>query len=651
MQVATGSQAGHHMMQRLTMKVGETIYGLGERFGPVVRNGQSVTMWNDDGGTVSDQAYKNIPFYLSSAGYGLLVNTPGAVEFEIGTERVSQVQFSAPQQQMDYYFFYGPEPKNILEKYTRLAGRPALPPDWSFGLWLSTSFLTHYDEKTVTEFVAGMASRGIPLSVLHFDCFWMKQRHWCDFQWDQDAFPDVEGMLKRLHALGVKICVWINPYISGMSSLYAQGRDNGYFLKRGDGSVYQMDDWQPGQGVVDFTNPSAVKWYQGALRKLLELGVDCFKTDFGERIPADAVYHDGSDPKLAHNYYSYLYNKAVFEVLEDFHGTGNAIVFARAATCGGQKFPVHWGGDCLATFESMAEDFRGGLSFCMSGPCFWSHDIGGFTGKANPSLYKRWVAFGLLSSHSRLHGQDSYRVPWIFDDEAVDVMRSFAKLKNRLFPYIFAAAHEAHESGAPVMRHMLLEFPDDPACAYLDRQYMLGGSLLVAPIFREDNIAEYYLPEGTWTHLLTGQTVSGGRWQRGKFDFFSLPLFVRENTLLALSCNDRQTRFTSEDELELRIYQLAEGGVATTRVHTAGGVTVFTAKRSGDAITLSSEGTKVKARVVINGKSTDWADAGQSDHDPLLNRLRLFSFRELHHEWTRPDSAVPLDCILAPFWP
>lgn len=528
---------GNFLAQRLGLAVGECIYGLGERFGPLVKNGQTIIIRNEDGGTISDQAYKNIPFYLSSAGYGLLVNTPGKVEFEIATERVSQIQFSIEEEDLDYYVFAGPDPKDILEKYTRLTGRPALPPSWSFGLWLSTSFTTHYNEKTVNEFVDGMISRDIPLSVFHFDCFWMKERQWCDFEWDRDAFPDPEGMLKRLKAKGLKICLWINSYISQCSSIFEEGRREGYFLKTQNGDVYQRDQWQPGMAFVDFTNPAAVKWYQSKLRRLLEMGVDCFKTDFAERIPDDAVYFDGSDPELMHNYYTYLYNQAVFDLLEDFHGKNNALVFARSATAGSQKFPVHWGGDCEATWESMAEDLRGGLSFCSSGAAFWSHDMGGFTGKANPSLYKRWAAFGLLSTHSRLHGSESYRVPWLFDEESVEVIRFFAKLKNRLFPYLWKCAQDAHEHGWPVMRTMFIEFPDDPSCRYLDRQYMLGPSLLVAPVFRQDDVAEYYLPAGQWTHLLTGKVVAGGSWFREKIGFLDIPLFVRENAVILLANN------------------------------------------------------------------------------------------------------------------
>src|SRR5690606_26910682 len=291
--------------------------------------------------------------------------------------------------------------------------------------------------------------------------------------------------------------------------------------------------WQAGMAYVDFTNPEATRWYQAELRRLLEMGVDTFKTDFGEEIDTEVAYFDGSDPERMHNYYTYLYNKAVFELLEQERGKGEALVFARSATATCQQFPVHWGGDCYGTFESMAESLRGGLSLALSGFGFWSHDIGGFETKASPAVYKRWVAFGLLSSHSRLHGSTSYRVPWLYDEEAVDVVRHFTQLKCRLMPYLMRAALEAHQRGIPTLRPMLLEFPEDPGCRALDRQYLLGPALLVAPVFDERR-SEYYLPAGEWTHLLSGRVARGPRWFSEEHDFFDLPLFVRPNALLPL---------------------------------------------------------------------------------------------------------------------
>jgi alpha-D-xyloside xylohydrolase len=592
---------GKWIMQRLRMAVGENLYGLGERFGPLAKNGQSISIWNEDGGTGSELAYKNIPFFISNKGYGILVNSNARVDFEIGTERVSQVQISVPGEELDFYLFRGPAPKDVLEKYTRLSGRPALPPAWSFGLWLSTSFTTHYNEKTVNEFVDGLAKRGIPLSVFHFDCFWMKERHWCDFEWDPASFPDPEGMLRRLKTKGLRICVWINPYISQLSKLFREGAEHGYFLKTPDGKVFQRDAWQPGMALVDFTNPKAVEWYCSKLRRLLEMGVDCFKTDFGEFIPENVVYHDGSSPTLMHNFYSYLYNESVFELLEKFHGKGNAIVFARSAATGCQKFPVHWGGDCDATWESMAEDLRGGLSFCASGAAFWSHDIGGFSGTANASLYKRWVAFGLLSTHSRLHGSSSYRVPWLFDEESVSVMRKFARLKNRLFPYLFSASHDARDRGWPVMRAMVLEYPDDPACTHLDRQYMLGSSLLVAPVMRQDNIAEYYVPHGRWTHFFTGEVIQGAVWRRESVDFMQIPLLVSENTILPMGSDEENPSWKLNEELTLQLFQIADGADVSISVPAMDNSkpVVFRCQHTGGKFTLTSDGRAKDVKVLL----------------------------------------------------
>ena len=395
-----------------------------------------------------------------------------------------------------------------------MTGKPALPPAWSFGLWLTTSFTTDYSEKTVLSMIDGMAERGIPLDVFHFDCFWMKGFEWTSFEWDKDSFPDPAGLIKKIHDRGIKVCVWLNPYIGQKSRLFKEGRDKGYLIKRGDGNPWQWDMWQAGNAFVDFTNPAAVEWYKGYLRDLLKMGVDAFKTDFGERIPVDdAHYFDGSDPKKMHNYYTYLYNKTVFETIQEVKGTDEATVFARSASVGSQKFPVHWGGDCDSRYRSMAASLRGGLSLLSSGFGFWSHDIGGFNDHCTPDLYKRWTQFGLLSSHSRYHGSSEYRVPWHYDEEAVEVSKRFVHTKLSLMPYLFQQAVETHEQGYPLMRPMFMEFTDENV-ATLGTQYMLGSQLLVAPIFNDRGEGKFYLPSGTWTNLLTNKCyrVAVGQW-------------------------------------------------------------------------------------------------------------------------------------------
>ena len=533
--LVTDPEGRLHVSEQLDLGVGEKIYGLGERFTNFIKNGQTVDIWNEDGGTGTEQAYKNIPFYLSNRKYGLFVDNPGKVSFEIGSEKVSRVQFSVPGEEMSYSVIGGASLKDILNTYTDLTGKPPLVPDWSYGLWLSTSFTTDYDEKTVLDFVDGMAKRNIPLSVFHFDCRWMKELEWCNFEWDKSKFPDPEGLLKKLHDRGLKICVWINSYIGQKSPLFEEGAKNGYFIKNEDGSVWQWDKWQAGMAIVDFTNPEATKWYQGYLKKLVAMGVDCFKTDFGERIPTEGVkYYDGSDPELMHNYYTYLYNKAVYDVLVETKGADQAILFARSATVGGQQFPVHWGGDCSSNYPSMAESLRAGLSFGMSGFGYWSHDIAGFEDQATPDLYKRWTQFGLLSSHSRYHGSTAYKVPWLYGDEAVDVAREFVDLKLQLKPYLLKMAQETHETGVPMMRAMVLEFPDDPTCEDIDTQYMLGDDLLVAPIFREDGVARFYVPDDgsgqPWTNIITKTAYEPGKWYTEQYDYHTLPVLARPGT-------------------------------------------------------------------------------------------------------------------------
>lgn len=409
---------------QLHLSVGEDVYGLGERFGAYVKNGQSVDIWNEDGGTASEQGYKDIPFYMTSNGYGVLVNNRGHVSFEIGSENT---------------------------------------------------------EATINSFIDGMAERDIPLAAFHYDCYWMREFHWCDFEWDKRFFGDIESTLKRLH------------------------EDKGYLVRKPNGEVWQTDFWQAGMGLVDFTNPAAREWFKDKVKALLNQGADAIKTDFGERIPRDVVWYDGS-PKLSmHNWYTQLYNQAVFEAIEETYGKGNACLYARSATVGGQQQPVHWGGDCESTFNGMAQSLRAGLSLTSSGFGFWSHGIGGFEGAfPDPAVYKRWVAFGMLGSHSRLHGSTVYRVPWLFDEEdekngvalvpgqtAVDVVREFTKLKLELMPYVYQLGLQPHVNGTPVMRSMFVEFPDDPACRTLDRQYMFGPSMLVAPVFTYSGEVSY----------------------------------------------------------------------------------------------------------------------------------------------------------------
>lgn len=610
-----GDPSTSFIREQLTLDVGEYVYGFGEKFTPFCKNGQHVEIWNADGGTCCDQSYKSIPFYVTSNGYGVFVNDSGNVSFEVASDTVSKVSFTVPGETLEYFVIGGENLEAVLSNYTTLTGKPALPPAYTFGLWLTTSFTTKYDEETINSFIDGMAEHDIPLQVFHFDCFWMKEFEWCNFEWDLRQFPKPAEMLARLHNdKGLKTCVWINPYVGQRSKLFAEGVENDYFILNKDGSVFQCDMWQPGMAIVDFTNPEACEWYAGKLRALCEMGVDCFKTDFGERIPTDVVYYNGADPIKMHNYYTHLYNRTVFNVLKEYYGENKACLFARSATAGGQQFPVHWGGDCSSEYSSMAETIRGGLSLSISGFGFFSHDISGFEQTATPDLYKRWAAFGLLSTHSRLHGNSSYRVPWLFDDEACEVVSYFTKLKGKLMPYIFSQAIKTHEVGVPMMRAMVIDYAFDRTCRTVDTQYMLGDNLLVAPVLNDRSEAEFYLPDGKWTDIITGKTYDGGRWYKEHPNYFEMPLLAKPNSIVVYGDFKRDFEYDYLANANAVVYNLEDGKTAETTVYDVNAKPVCTikAERNGDTVTVSYTKTDKDFFVTVSGKTVTAAAGTES---------------------------------------
>jgi len=575
-QVEDTSDRKHYVFTQTELSVGESIHGLGERFGAWNKVGQNVEVWNEDGGTSSEQAYKNVSFWLSSRGYGVFIDTPDKIDLEIGSERCCRLQTSVQSQRLKWYIIYGPTPKEVLTKYSILTGRPGTPPAWSYGLWLSTSFTTSYDEKTVRHFVETMHSSRIPVEVFHYDCFWLRAFHWSDFTWDPEHFPNPSGQISRLKEskLVNKVSVWTNPYIGQASPVFKFAAEKGYLLRKTNGDVWQWDLWQTGMGIVDFTNPEACTWFVGCLETLFDQGVDAIKTDFGERIPTKGVqWHDKSvDPARMHNYYAFIYNKLVYETLQKRYGKDEAVLFARTACAGTQRFPLQWGGDCESTPAALGESLRGGLSLGLASFASWTSDIGGFEGSPPPWIYKRWVAFGLLCTHSRLHGSNSYRVPWLVDNSSTepenctDVLRHWVQLKRRLMPYLFAQAVESIANGWPTsVRAVALEFPDDPTSWYCDREFMIGSQILAAPVFEEDNTGEVFLPPGRWFSLWNGEEVQGGGWVRGKYGFCECPLFIREGTVLVLGQAEGEGGFAYDwlkEGGEVRLYGVKEGDKA-----------------------------------------------------------------------------------------
>jgi alpha-D-xyloside xylohydrolase len=537
----------------------ERVYGLGEQFTGFDRVGREYDLWHVEPlGTESEHAYKNIPFHLSTNGYGMLVDTTSRVHYDLGYSTTGSATVTVDDDRFSCVFFYGPSFKEILRDYTAVTGRPSRPPKWSFGLWMSR--LGYESREQLEQITDRLREAEIPADVVHLDPFWMRENHACDLEWDTDQFPDPEGMIADLHDKGFRLSLWEHPHVPVGTEAFETGVEEGYFLDTGDGTPYVMDRTCQGDyrgALVDFTDPDAVEWWQDEHRELLAMGVDVFKTDYGEYVPENAVFENGRTGASMHNLYPYLYNEAVYESVAEEHGEAEALVWARSAWIGSQQFSVHWGGDPSPTRSGMAAALRGGLSASLSGIAFWSHDIGGFRGTPAPELYVRWAQFGLLSSHARCHGTTP-REPWAFGDRALALFREYARLRYRLLPYLYTCAEVAARSGLPVVRPLVLEYQDDATAQRLDTQYTLGPDLLVAPVFYETGGRSVYLPEGEWRDVWTGERLAGGRTVARDVDLDVLPLFVRAGSVVPRREPTQSVEPGTPDELQFRA-TLADG--------------------------------------------------------------------------------------------
>ncbi|TDC39818.1 TIM-barrel domain-containing protein [Micromonospora sp. KC213] len=588
----------------------EHFVGLGEKFTPLDKRGQRALMWNFDAfGGESDRSHKNVPLYLSDRGYGVLVDSGLPVEFDICQSTHSSVQILVPDDLLDYYVLAGPTPAQILDRFDALTSRPYLPPKWAFGAWISSGFFPDSQQR-VLDRARLIRERGIPCDVLHLDCYWQVAGRWSELRWDDEAFPDPAGMLKTLADQGFRVCLWMNPYLMTGSPLYAEAAEAGYFLRRPDGSTYVADVWHgshPASAIVDLTNPAAVRWFQGLLRPLLEQGAAVFKTDFAEGVPADAVAHNGMTGLELHNVYALMFNDVVADVTEEI--AGHRTVWARSSYLGGQRHSAQWSGDVNATWPALASTLRGGLSHGLSGVPFWSHDTGGFNGTPDPDLYVRWTQFGALSPLVRLHGTTS-RLPWDFPAEAERDVAAALRLRYRLLPYLWSAAVAAARTGAPMMRALPVDTPEDPTAWVIDLQYRLGTDLLVAPVVDPSGRRDVYLPVGDdWVDVATGERHPGGRYLRVTVPMHRLPLYVRHGALVPVAAPADRIPDGPFRDVDLVSWGGLGGG---TVIHDVDGDTVVEAERDGDTLRVhatgplgirkvSVVGVGVPRRVLLNG--------------------------------------------------
>ncbi len=551
--------------EAIAVRPGESIYGLGEKFTSLDKWGQEHRSWAIDSGNVSSyRSYKNIPFFMTTAGYGIFVHSSFPIVYRMGSQSNISYSFHVMDTELDYFLIYGPTFKQLINRYTDLTGKAPVPPKWSFGFWIGRC--GYKTRAEVEEVIQGMRSRDFPCDVIHLDPWWMGQGPWTTLTWDTTQFPDPVGMMGDLRKQGVRTCLWIHAYLPKGSPIYQEAAEKDYLVKALDGSPAPVLEDFSGVGLaaVDFTNPEAKAWYQDKLQQLLAMGVAVFKTDFGEQAPIDAMYADGRSGLEMHNLYPLIYNQAVFELTRRYFGRG--LTWGRSAYAGSQRYPTNWGGDSYSSVDQLASQVRGLLSFGMSGMPFCSHDIGGFDYSPcafdaplqegfpkDTVAYIRWLQVGVFSSHSRAHGKQP-REPWTFGEEAEKIARKYLKLRYRLLPYIYSQAVQSSHSSLPVVRPLVLEYQDDPNVQRIDLEYLFGDVFLVAPTLSDGSTQKVYLPRGNWVDYWTKEVIPGERWLNVHTSLEKLPLWVKEGSILPLGPEMDYVDQKPLDPLTLELY-------------------------------------------------------------------------------------------------
>ena len=542
--IKRGSDNSRSINPVLTIAPGERIYGCGESFGALNKVGQKVQiMVTDPQGPETDGQYKPVPFFFSNRGYGIFMHTSAPVTADFGASYIGADRLFMADEQLDMFVFFG-EPKDILNEYTNITGKSPMLPLWTFGTWMSR--ITYFSQEEGLDIAKKLRQHKIPSDVIHFDTGWFGVDWQCDYEFAKDRFKDPKGMLDQMKRDGFHTCLWQLPYFTPKNRFFREIVDGGMAVRNAAGSLPYED------AVLDFTNPTTVSWYQSKIEGLMKLGVATIKCDFGEAAPYDGFYHNGRGGLYEHNLYPVRYNKALWEQVERSH-PGEGVIWARSAWAGSQRYALHWGGDAATTNTGMLGDLRGGISFGLSGFSFWSHDMGGFVTASPEDIYRRWLPFGFLSSHTRAHGAPPTE-PWLISESFTKAFRQAAEMKYRLMPYVYAQAKDCTERGLPMVRALLVEFPDDPGAWLVEDQYMFGSQILVAPLLESGDSRTVYLPRGKWIDYQSGKVYEGG-YQTIKVGEIPCVILVRDGSLIPHAPLAQRTDQIQWDKVELKAYK------------------------------------------------------------------------------------------------
>jgi len=540
---------------RFQVRDAASYFGLGERFDAldhahtVVKN-----LSTDNDGVKGSSTYKPIPFFMSTTGYGLWLDTAGEATFDMNATNRDELIVDATVARLRIVLFTGPEFPGILDRFTALAGRAVLPPYWAFAPWKGCDY--YQNDAQVKEDVDRNRALGLPASVILIDSPWAATYN--DYKFNPKQFADAPAMVKHIHDQGYKLVLWHTPWINSKSDPpkeagfegkipplaenYAEAAVQGLFVKNRDGAPYVARWWKGEGSLIDFTNPKAKSWWQDQVRQAIAAGADGFKDDDAEgNFLGDVKFADGTDPRLMRNRYAVLYNNAMEELVQK-DLKGNGVLFARSATVGANGIGFLWGGDNEASFSplnGLPTVVTAGLGAGLSGMPLWTADLGGYEATASTpdaQLLMRWTEYAAFSPTMEVMSTANIG-PWDFDRkaggrQALDVYRKYAVLHMSLFPYRYRAAQQAADTGMPILRALVLQYQNDPRARTAKDEYLFGPDLLVAPVLDEATARPVYLPAGDWVNYWTGAVDKGNRVVLADAPLETIPLWVRAGAVL-----------------------------------------------------------------------------------------------------------------------
>lgn len=591
--------------EALSFSPDEQFYGLGANGASLLLNGSNIHAGNRSRRGSRSSDYQNVPFYVSSAKYGIFVNTLNTVDFSFGSCYESAVSFSVDDEDMEYIIFVSEDMLGVLGLFNSFLGISHTAPSWSLG-----TAVVFEDDKTMTadeilEYIDTNSESGIPLSEVWLSNLWLSPSDPLGFSFDQQRFPNPSDFCRRIHEKGTRVGVTISPYISENSEFFDECIENDLLVKTSDGTIYMRDSECAGAALLDLTNIAARSFVQQRVDSLLGLGVDMIEAGFRYTLfdfeDDEVVFHSGLKASEVNDSFSMLFNESVYEAVSRTNGHANAMVIFNSLSSGAQLYPY---ANIIAenkSFGAMSSVLKRALSLGLSGINTVNIDTPLLTPGEDDLLFTRWAQFGLLAPHMRF--TVSSKTPLSAFSGAVETIKLFSGMRKGMLPHFYSITCEAATLGAPSMRPVFLEFESDLSSRLLTHQYLLGSSIMVVPVLNAQNTASYYIPSGVWTNLLTRERIQGPCYKNVKVDRNSIPIFVRPNSVVVTTSPDVHGHSEILNNVTFSVFELENDNICAIEVFSedARSSGVINILKKGPKITVRTKGFGQNKRIVLSG--------------------------------------------------